>query len=81
METFRGEMARIQELELERERERYAPLLPRMAYVAHIEGTQEREGEVYTTMEYLDPPLLVHPPRHSPLSHDLCAVVAVSTGY
>lgn len=42
---------------------------------------REREGEVYTTMEYLDPPLLVHPPRHSPLSHDLCAVVAVSTGY
>lgn len=69
-------MARIQELKLERER---FPLLPWMAYVAHIEGIGE--GEVYTTMEYLDPPLLVHPPRHSPLSHDLCAVVAVSTGY
>lgn len=41
-------MARIQELELERERERDPPLLPWMAYVAHIEGTGERGRERYT---------------------------------
>lgn len=74
-------MARIQELELERERERSPIVAMDGVRGTHRGYRREREGEVYTTMEYLDPPLSVHPPRHSPLSHDLCAVVAVSTGY